>query len=509
MKSNILKTLIFICLASTLLISCSKDDDNDLQVNNSYVTTSFGSSAIILPIYDDMSFIDLSRGVVSREWKFPDGTLNTDSLPITSSTDEVVKVMFTKPGTYNVSIHQVYEDNVYLTLQKMDSNILDQEISVEVLDSIRALFTANEITDPKDLTIASNANNKIEAGHEVQFTSTATGKPTSNEWTITKDDNIVYKLTGENPVFKFSATGKYSVTYFCSSSFGKSSSTYENIIEVIPSDDPVTLDHMARSADNQINLTFSRSMNDVSTCDVAAFTLNVINGSHTVNVAVESMSYSDNVVTLKLDGPIYNSDIITLTYDSTIGDLATLDGMKVDSFSDMPMTDFNLPSILEDTDYDFGFEQFGADAWVSDGWGGFNDFSLSTSTSIVHSGKQSLKITMNAGSGAIFHQAKNGSAVEFNCVKGQKYSLGMWVYLENMGSGNNPSFHTYQAIATDWGSIQHELTNEDVGKWIHLTEEITINSDHNYFWLRPNGNEGEVNMYLDDITLIPIETRKF
>ncbi|MCG8582226.1 MAG: hypothetical protein MI866_20050 [Bacteroidales bacterium] len=78
--------------------------------SHAYVTTSFGLKNKVMQINSEMTLIDLSRGVVSREWTFPEGTTDVDGNEITSASDDVISVVFTKPNDLtNVELKQSYK----------------------------------------------------------------------------------------------------------------------------------------------------------------------------------------------------------------------------------------------------------------------------------------------------------------------------------------------------------------------------------------------------------------
>ena len=503
-----------LCLFGLLLTACSNDDDQYADVSNSYITTSFGTNPVVLPKGMDMAFIDLSRGVTARTWHFPTGTvLKSSQDTISSASEDVVTVHFTTPGEYDVIIDQTYVDKVWVDLVQQESNQYTDTISVTVLDSIQANFTLYEVNAQKQLTIEDDALNEVVAGHTVTLTSNATGAPSSNDWKITREDGKTYDLSGQEASFKFSVPGTYSITYFCSSVFGESEKTVNNIIKVVASTEPVTLDNMSRSGSDEITLTYSRALGDGTDCPMDAFNLNVTNNGIEQTVTIKNFIVDENLIVLKLTGDIYNSDDISISYDASIGDLMTADGMKLDSFTDQPMTDFEDVNLLASSDYDYDFENNPASDWVSAGWGGnWEKYSLAISESIVHSGTHSLQISQQAGGGACFKLVKSGIPVTFATTKGMTYQLSLWVYAEDLGGNvdGQPNLAFYWQTNTAWDTPQLSTDAENIGKWVHLTAEVTGSNDVNAFMIRAN-NEANAQssvIYLDDLSLIQIEKRQ-
>lgn len=512
-----LKSLYYIALSLLMAgtaVGCSSDDDTNYEVNNRYVMTSFGTNPNVIQVHGEMSFIDLSRGVVSREWSFPDCTFTADdSVKIATSDAEVIKVQFAEPGTYNIHLNQVFGGEVYYNLTNTGSNIYDEDIIVEVIDSLRANFSMFEVNDDMVLPVSKGALNEVTAGHVVRFTSTATGRPTTNNWAITREDGYLRTLEGTEVDFKFAAPGNYSVQYNCSSSYGADEMLVEDVITVVASTEPVTLDLVDRQAANQAGLVFSRSIGDVSTCPVTAFTVSITNNEVAQDCAVTELSVNENIVNLHLTTDIFNSDVITISYDAEVGDLMTADGMKVESFTDVPLTEFHVENLLKETSYDYSFENQEVTDWVDCNWGGsWAMYTLAISDAYAHSGTKSLKLDMEALGGAIFQLNKGGVPVSFDIDTTKKYMVGFWVYSAALGDSpeGQPNFAFYWAKSTDWGTPQMSPLATDQGKWVFLTKEISAPASPNYWWIRGNNNANSqpVTMYVDDITLTELEVRK-
>lgn len=502
-----------LCLFGLILTACSNDDDQYADVSNSYITTSYGTNPVVLPKGMDMAFIDLSRGVTSRTWHFPTGTvLKSSQDAISSASGDVVTVHFNTPGQYNVIIDQTYVDKVWVDLVEQESNQYTDTIPVTVLDSVRANFTLYEVNIQKQLTVADDVLNEVTAGHTVTLTSSASGAPSSNNWTITREDGKTYDLSGQEASFKFSVPGTYSITYSCSSLFGESEKTVTNVIKVVASTEPVTLDNMLRSGSNEITLIYSRALGDGTGCPVDAFNINVTNNGVQQDVTIKSFTIDENLIVLELTGDIYNSDDITISYDASVGYLTTADGMNLDSSTDQPMTDFDDVNLLSTSDYDYDFENSPASDWASAGWGGsWEKYSLAISESIFHSGTHSLQISQQADGGACFKLVKNGAAVTFETTKGTTYQLGLWVYAEDLGGNvdGQPNLAFYWVKNTAWDTPQLSTDAANIGKWVHLTAEVTGSNDVNAFMIRANNaaNTQASVIYLDDLSLIQIEKR--
>ena len=256
-------------LATVVLWSCEDEwEAPTAEPNHAYITTSFGGVTNRLQINGEMTFIDLSRGIESRMWSFPDGVTDTAYNAISSSAEQSVKVRFVSTGEHQVQLSQTYAGDVYIGETPSGSTTYDTTITVTVVDSVRANFVAKRMEDNSVLDHAANAMNEIVAGREVEFTFEGTGEPTDFTWTITRGDGFVSTATGNPAVVKFSSLGDYDVKVSASSELGGDMFELEKYITVIPSTDPVELLDMIIDDRNSIRLTYSRDMQNPFNCDL-------------------------------------------------------------------------------------------------------------------------------------------------------------------------------------------------------------------------------------------------
>lgn len=516
---NIFKNLGFLLAVATVFMwSCEEEyEAPTAEPNHAYITTSFGGVTNRLQINGDMTFIDLSRGVESRTWMFNAGVTDTAYNAITSSTEQSVKVRFTSTGDHQVKLSQQYAGDVYLANSPSGSTTYDTTITVTVIDSVRASFVAKRLIDMSVLTNANNAMNEVIAGREVEFTFEGTGEPTTFNWTITRGDGFVTTATGNPAVVKFSSLGDYAVKIAASSTLGGDEYELVNYIKVIPSTDPVDLMKMIIDKRDEIRLTYSRDMQNPFNCDPAAFTLNVSNKGTTVPVAISGFSLDpqqSNIVLIELDQPLFNSDVVTLSYNAEVGNLATIDYMDATSFDETRVM-FNNVNIMDDNGYDVGFETTASSNWPYLWWGApWDGYTSEITTAMAHSGTSSLLLDMKPGGGAIFsHRDDAGTDVTFNVGTGL-YEVGFWVYVESLGNADTgdgwaPDFRFYP---NDWSA---ELfygfpANFKVGEWVYMSAEWNSTSARElFFFIRGYNASSTANhkMYIDDLTIFEKEVR--
>ncbi len=488
------------------------------------VTTSFGGQSNIMQVNGWMSFIDLSRGVESREWTFPsDVVVDINNEEILSSTEDVVKVSFIESGTFYVTIKQEFFGNYYVDSAFVEATTYEEEIEVIVRDSVSASYSVYYDTKGYDLNVADNAKNVVEAGHSVTFTSTATGSPSSIKWNLSREDGFSEDLTGDTTTgtgtYKFSVPGTYSVTMYVSSDFGSSSIAHSNLIEVVASEDPVELDGVERSSSNEIGLVFSRAMNDASTCDLSAFSVSITNSEVDVPCNVTALSTTDNIVKIMLDTDIYSSDIILVSYDAVVGDLSTVDYVMAESFTDAQLTEFNLVDILGAAGFDTSFENSSSSNWVYLWWGSpWDMYTATISTDQAYTGTNSTQLWMDAYGGAIIEWREGGSTeIYFDAVANTKYQVGFWSYVTTMTYSEDfpaeafaPDIRANLSSDNSWGYTVSFGDDTPLGEWVYKTIIVstsTAGSTKLQFRGCNNSLPKEFNVYIDDLTIVEYESR--
>lgn len=123
-KFTTLKTVLLLCSCSLAISSCNEDEwkssIHELKVK-------LGSESAM--VNEPFEFTDLSLGLTSRVWTFEDGIPSSSSNP-------VVKVSFTKPGTKKYT----------LTLQYDNGTTESKEFSIEVKSVLKAEINIPSIT---------------------------------------------------------------------------------------------------------------------------------------------------------------------------------------------------------------------------------------------------------------------------------------------------------------------------------------------------------------------------
>lgn len=511
------KLIFFLMIAITVILSCEKNDINTDDVPSQRVIyTSTQTTGNIIRVNASVTFGDVSPGVVSRLWTFPEGS------SVNESAEDVVTPIFTEVGEQTINLQQVFKENAFANGALRGTEI-DTTITITVLDSIRTTLKANILDSDgnlgDELTIEKDAKNQIPAGSVVRYTIEATGQPQRIEWTA--EGGSPEAQTGQ--ALEFDVTYRRLGTYDLSTNsstqnpFDEDDLAYENLIEVIPSTEPVVLEQVKGGIDDgSLSLVFSREM-DPATIQTDQFSVSIMHDGAMIPSAIDDItvdSNEGNILNISLVGGelVYTDDVVTVSY--TAGTLTTTDFVAATSFSDQPI-DFGNVNLYEAGGMDFGFETSVDDSnWPYQGWGPpFDGYTFSISSAQAHSGNQSALVEMDPLKGMIIGHSDGTFAVQ----AGKTYEVGVWVFVESLGStpptNLQPDIRFYWSENTDWGVGPNPEFNSSfpVNQWVFssITVTISADSDAQNLWIRGFNefNPEPMRFFMDDISFRQINRR--
>ncbi|SHM53594.1 hypothetical protein [Flavobacterium saccharophilum] len=526
MKANF--KIILATLAIIVGLNSCSDIYDTLQLNeaNSRIIVSsqmdYGNR---IRLGGEETFADVSSGVESRLWTFPEGVVDiAGSDNDVTSTEQNVKATFNVVGKHNVTLKQVFKGDAYTTEGTSASGKeKDTTIIVTVLAPMKVQVKANYVnpdgTVGAELNIANGAKNQVLAGRTIRYSLVTEGEPQDFKWTMEGGDPANSQaITGVLDV-RYKKLGTYGLSVAVSSvrPFGEAIAAFTDVLTVVPSTDPVTMD-AAQIIDDKgtIALNFSREINE-STVKINDFSLSLTTSKGTsipLSIASAAVDITEgNIVNIKTYGStLYDDDKILISY--TKGSLTTADAVAVSTFTEVPVV-FKSENILETkSNYDFGFEKSSSTDWVDLGWGGqWSNYTSSITTAKAHSGTKSISVQMQAKGGMILGYKASGSLVTFPLTAGKTYAMGSWIYVTELGDKlSTPDLRFYINPNTDWGIGPNPgfSANFEVGKWVYTSALVKINTTANYnFMIRgDNGvNSAAIKFYLDDITVSEAKLR--
>lgn len=484
-------------------------------------------------INGDISFGDVSTGVTSRTWTIPEGVADIlESDNDQTSTEDILKVVFSEVGEHTVTLHQEFNGDAYVGDAQIGATSYDTSFVVTVLDSVKATLTAKYV-EPNgslgaDLDMTGGALNEVIASRTVRFFYAATGEPAEVIYSfgdgaapaeLTYDNIQIGEGAAAETDVKYRRMGDYSLRLIAQRQRPSGADTIDiaNFIKVVPSTDPVTLDDVYYIPGGQIALGFSREMEPM-TINAEDFAVSINDGAIVPTIAsVEADPNEGNVLIVTLENErVYDNDVVTVSYTGT--QLRTLDGVNADAFTDAGLN-FHRTNLLEASAVDQGFENSIDTNWPYAWWGApWDQYTLNVTNAEAHTGANSAKVTINEGGMIVAH--KEGDAnLTFAVEAGKTYEIGVWIKVESLGNiddnaGEVPNLMMFYAPNTNWGIGRFNfLSTTQVGEWFYarIAIEKFANGGDYSFTLRGNNpagaNTGDLVFYMDDLALYEVEVR--
>ncbi|MBN7813387.1 hypothetical protein J0A68_20700 [Algoriphagus sp. H41] len=489
-----------------VIVTSEMDFDNTVQVDGS------------------LTFGDISAGVVSRVWTFPEGVVDIEgSDNDLTSTEANVKTIFKAVGTHEVKLHQVFKDDAFVGLEQRGKE-LDTTLVIRVLSEIGLTVSANVLnadgTLGKALSTQAGALNEVMAGSWVRYTVQAEGEPSVYHWNLEGGDPAFSSEVVETLDVRYKKVGEFDFGLIASRPRPQGEFVLEttDFLKIVPSTEPVTLDG-AQERSGGIALNFSREMNG-TTLDPADFSVSITNKGNSIPVSVASATLDPNernFVVLSLENQtIFNDDKVTVSY--TPGELATADGVLASAFSDIPVV-FLGENILKKTAFDYSFESSSSTNWPYQWWGApWDKYKFSISNAQSKDGKKSGYVVMEPAGGMIIgHTDNSNTPITFPAEKGKTYEIGVWVYMEDLGNNdpaaNPPDLRFYWAPNTNWGVGPNPAFTADfeIGKWVYSSMLVEFAASGNYSLNirgQNQGNNQTLKFYMDNISVSEAKLRK-
>ncbi|WP_281612826.1 hypothetical protein [Flammeovirga sp. SubArs3] len=518
-------------LIALLLSACGEDENKPVVKvpSHSVLKISQAANENIINMNQHIDFADVSQGVVSREWIFPEEGTIMEGNP----EDAQVRGVFPQVGEWEVTLHQEFENNAYVGTETTarETNVLDTTIIVTVmpavqLQTIKANIVNLDGTLGDEVSMTPETPTEIPFGSVLRFTYTAEGNPTV----------VAGEFFGAELLEQSALDGTFDVKYvtldatydfapvFTRPQPNSSDTLYvANFVKCVRSSVPLTLDKVVNDEDRKVNVIFSRGLN-ANSVNKEDFTVKITTAAGatlTPEVTAAAVNpQNESAVLLEIDGElIYTDDDVLVTYSGT--ELESQDAAIAPQFEDEELVHVE-DDLLKASDYNYSFESSatsyvgGDPAWL----GGFVPDILETSTAQATDGSSSLKISRGpfSGSGA------NASAIStyvagaphtFNFTENENNKLLMTYDVFVEANGGSPAagsggFETNVRIhlsnrGGDWQEAAHPFGSLDENQWYTFDNVISVNNPLDEFNLiikvAHTGEETYV-IYLDNIQLM-------
>ncbi|WP_152285419.1 hypothetical protein [Flavicella marina] len=507
---------LFLAFA-VVFTACKDEEDVNLTVpSHRVIVTSQMDFENTVNVNGILSFGDVSAGVVSRKWTFPNGVADILDTPNdTVSTLSKVKTQFKVVGEHNVKLHQeFYKDAYDGTVLK--GSVLDTTIVVKVLPFVSGNIVANVLDADgnivRELTVADDIKNEVSAGSTIRYSYQMEGEPQIFNWQFEGGDPAVFEENTEVDV-KYKKLGVYDVQFIARRErpFGGDTIYVKDFLSIIPSTEPVLLDKVYQQ-ENGVALEFSREI-DVNTLNKDDFNVVIQNGGNTINPTIESAVINPdeaNIILLNLASEsVYSNDNVTISYIQ--GELQSTDFVKVESIVDRALV-YEKENILIDSDFDYSFENGTNDNWLYLWWGApWDKYTFNLSNAQAQDGSTSGHITIDADGGMIMGNKNddNSDFLRFDVEANVNYEIGVWIYVDEASIpalATQPDVRFYWNPGTDWGVVSNPLFTPEfqTGEWVYSATNATFdNAASISFMIRGAnaGNPNEFKFYMDNISV--------
>lgn len=332
-----------------VVVACDKDYVAPGNPNFSDPAAAVGQTRIQRD--DFVSFADLSRGVINRNWTLPSGVevLNADGAEL--SRMQTLHVQFNEPGEFEVNLSSEFA---------VDTVSLDTTFTVTVLDYVQSMISVESVDAEHSEITESQVT--MYAGGTVNFKDVSLGEPDRRTWWFEGGDpetaggvsaNADRKDTVASVQYKF--VGTYDVQLITWRDFpeGEADTTLlSNYINVISNPNPPTVVGIEENEEGVVQIFFSRAMAHPLN-ELENFTL-MVNGEEREIQSIVRDPSNESVYNLTPVVSIKNSDAsATLAYSG--GGITSLDEVSLADFgaSDINIFLINLFEIGDFEDGDF------------------------------------------------------------------------------------------------------------------------------------------------------------
>lgn len=545
--------ILFAAIFTLFLVTGCIDDEYeapDTLSDVSWYTSIFPGKPYAVNQGEYISFMDVSIGALSHEWTIDDGSYYlspkfkaTDSLPDfiipnagLKSANKTIHVLFTKPGLNKVRLYNSFSEKVsynasvpYSAVKQGDVWVVDTTFTIDVYEPIKPAFDVYQdgskvlSVSADDLPLVDDQATwdtiYVEAGAALQFVDMTTeGRPNERLWTANsgafqnaKTDSAVtvkyFKLGAFTASFKSSRGGDLPVASVIK--------PVPAIIKVIPSSQPFVFNGgLMELADETIRFNVTGEA-AAFTGEESNFTVHVTNSAtgfdQDIPVALAKVSDTDATkIELKLSQPIYNSDVVTVSFS---GNIKSTDTRDLQDFGPQQVSMYFAPNLLTSTWAGFDIASTNQRAAFADGYwvGPTNDGApvfarvegLDSPT-----GMPVMSFTMAGG-------ITKDMTLQGSKFNGMLSDMGAYNYVVSfkifIQAGSNLT-KILTLVQEPFTVIEWNLTGVETGKWVTLKQQVSFPALPTKRFdmkvaIADNPDAGDVKFYFDDYSFQTYEVR--
>ena len=551
------KIFVISVLLLALVVSCDTDDyEAPYGDFSSFLWTTsngFEESDYVSALNDYIGFIDVSKNAIEHSWSIPSGTrlLNneftendsiytdfiTASGPL-SSQENLLNVLFIEPGVKEIILRNVFRDSVTESVEVDGNWIVEKTFTVNVFDDVKPAFqvlkgdevvlTVSETDFPDAADAASWPTVTLEAGERLTYVDmTTVGEPDARTWTF--DGGHIDSSGGASTNVFYNGLGNFlagSITSKRNSidkPDGEATKVIPLKIQVTPSTQPFVINGSIKENISEV-ISF-KVTGEVGSLigEEGNFTVNVVNTAtgFDQNIAVQSIALNGidaTQIDLTLSAPIFNSDVVTVTYVS--GNILSVDTRVLESFGPISVTMFfegsmNIPGF---TGYEIEWGGAGNQFKKANTEGYFAQHNANNEggplyywrdTAMAYEGNSSMKFETTADGIPAIARLQGGGFSSLSPVSAGTYIPSVWVFIE---SGNTMNDIEYN-FQNDTNFV-FDISTTTRGEWVRLTlEEVVlgdINSGRFDINIKNTGQDDAIvqKLWLDNFDLLISEPRQ-
>lgn len=547
-----IKIIIQVLSILTFLVGCDNDEVNSLENYNdaTWTTSEFSNASGVDDIDfgvntgDYISFVDLSQNALTHEWRIDEDnkflnsgfTIGENLIPFinndlgTVSTSKPAHVIFFKQGVSEVTLVNTFDKPVTYngktnieSVKKGDTYEITRTWKVDVYQEPVPAVSISKEDESGVVTELYNSINElvptdgvinIEAGESLIYEDiTAVGRPNANSWKVS-GSNEKSATNQEQMTFNFLKLGESEAGTLSVSRKGdeKNIPDAESVLFTIPlkiiiskSSKPFNIveNSVVRTGANKIAFDVNGELK-AFTGQEATFKVHVTNtaagfDSDISVIKAQVSAASKTTIELTLASDIYNTDDIKVSYTVGATTIVSTDERDLNAFTNKSV---RFTDELFKSDY-YGFELGGAEWFIQ------HKNQWSYSSSLANTGTNSLKFSADFSSMGDNAKVQGTGATELKIDAGT-YTYSIFIYIE-------PSTNLSKLITNfsgPWNPLTWDLTGVEKGTWVKLSREITLGDYDNtgggklIIQINKEDVTGEsATMYIDDLSLVPVETR--
>ncbi|WP_139958592.1 SwmB domain-containing protein [Flavicella sediminum] len=548
--------ILNICFALLALVSCQNNDDYvapDSLSDISWYTSIHPGSPFNKATGDHISFMDVSQGALSHEWRIEEGNkfLKTgfttkDSLPLfvnpklgLSTTDKTVHVLFMNEGVNKVCLKNTFSEPV--TFQSADGPISAVQegdvwvfercfevdvVAKEIMPSFKVLQDGVEIMtiaasdEPKNEDADSWPIIDVEVNKTLTFIDLTTiGNPNDRIWEIAGTPSMSNDSIAEVAFLQFGTTfnvGKLTSARVDPLPTQKNSKVIPLKVRVVSSSAPFEI--LSDITENQSEILSFQVAGTVDSGSLFGqngnFTVNVSNSKSGFNqdIAVEAVGVNINdgtILELKLSEPIYNTDEITVSYAG--GTIQSTDERLLADFSNKKVvTHFDTSLFASDSRFSFEVESSGDGGNTSGFWCQHLPSFLGTTDEVTAAdGLRVVKYNVADYASAPGTSNFWGPGADLKALVPTPGAYRISIKFYRKAGATVSTIRTLTNPSWKVSFWDFSASNDD---WITLENDIVTTAplDKLDFQIRKSDNPGvtgEQTFYMDDIQIIPLELR--